>query len=118
MFIECHKYMNESNVNKPCPPPQPCCSEKDTLVLCDCENMILCTQARVSCCEAQLFCAAADRLICELNKAKNICEIKFIVEVINILLKSCAEKELSLAEIIKATHKPEDIYGCECPETT
>jgi hypothetical protein len=109
--------MNESISSKPCPPPQPGCPDKDTLIPCDCGNMILCSQARVSFCEAKLFCAAADRLICELNKAKNICEIKFVIEIINTLLKSSAEKELSLAEIIKAANMPEEI-PYECTEST
>ncbi|NMA37092.1 MAG: hypothetical protein GX942_02165 [Papillibacter sp.] len=81
-----------------------------------CENVILCSQAKVSVCEAQLFCTASERLVCELNKAKNVCEIKMIVEIINSLLKSSAEKELAFAEIIKAAHA-KDSEDCDlCPE--
>jgi len=77
---------------------------------------ILCDQANVSKCEAELFCNAVHRLNCELCKAQTLCELKQVFEMINCLLTSSAAKELSLAEIIKATNleKPKADQACNC----
>lgn len=86
--------------------------------LCDrgkCETIILCQQANVSKCESELFCNAVNRLNCELYMAQTPCELKQVFELINSLLTSSAAKELSLAEIIKASSvaKRKD-QDCDC----
>lgn len=68
-----------------------------------CGEAILCYQANVSRCEAELFCSAVEKLICELNKAKTLCELRQVFDMINSLLTSSAAKELSLAGIIKSS---------------
>ena len=80
------------------------------------EAIILYDQANVSKCEAELFCNAVDRLNCELCKAQTLCELKQVFEMINSLLTSSAAKELSLAEIIKATSiaKTKSDQECNC----
>lgn len=69
-----------------------------------CDKTVLYYQTCVSKCEAELFCRAADRLICELIKARNLCELRQVFDMMNTLLASSAAKELSLAEIVKASN--------------
>ncbi len=105
-----------NDISKPCH-TYPDCPYEYPPVLCEpdkCKENILCNQAKVSRCEAQLFCTASERLICELGKAKNSYEAKPIIEMINGLLTSSAAKELSLAEIIKAVNKPGNKCSPDC----
>lgn len=83
---------------------------------CKSEEVILCDQANVSKCEAQLFCNAVNRLNCELCKAQTLCELKQVFEMIDSLLNSSAAKELSIAEIIKASSlaKAKTDQECNC----
>jgi len=85
---------------------------------CDCHNpgkTILDYQTSVSKCEAELFCSATDRLVCELCKAQTLCELKQIFELMNGLLTSSAAKEFSLAEIIKASNISKKVdQKCDC----
>lgn len=89
-----------------------------TTPLCNCrksEADILHDQANVSKCEAEMFCNAVNRLNRELCKAQTVCELKQIFEMINSLLTSSAAKEMSIAEIIKASSiaKPKE-QDCDC----
>lgn len=80
--------------------------KEQTIPPCDshpCDKTVLHYQTCVSKCESDLFCSAADRLICELQKAQTLCELKQIFNMMNSLLTSSAAKELSLAKIIDAS---------------
>lgn len=77
-----------------------------------CDKSVLYYQTCVSKCESELFCSAVDRLICELQKARTLCELKQVFDMMNSLLTSSAAKELSLAEIIEASKKPN--HKCNC----
>ncbi|BAK97425.1 hypothetical protein OBV_02270 [Oscillibacter valericigenes Sjm18-20] len=77
-----------------------------------CDKSILYYQTCVSKCECELFCNAVDRLICELQKARTLCELKQVIDMMNSLLTSSAAKELSLAEIIEASKKTN--HECNC----
>ncbi|MEA4942071.1 hypothetical protein SDC9_119187 [bioreactor metagenome] len=80
-----------------------------------CEKSVLYYQTCVSKCESDLFCSAADRLIGELQKARTLCELKQVLDMMNSLLTSSAAKELSLAEIVKSSNankKPD--HECDC----
>lgn len=81
-----------------------------------CLDAILCYQAWMSGCEAELFCRATSRLSYELLNAKNLCDVKQLVETINGLFSASALKENALAEVIRAycfNCKPSDC-GCDC----
>ena len=69
---------------------------------CDCLNLILCYQAWMTSCEAELFCDVTSRLKYELYCAKNLCEVNQIIDSINTLFCASALKENALAEVIKA----------------
>ena len=81
-----------------------------------CDKSILSYETYVSKCEAELFCGAADRLICELHKAQTLCELRQVFDMMNSLLTSSAAKELSFAEIIKASHdiSKRSSHECSC----
>lgn len=97
-----------------CPEPK----KNETIFPCrchDCDKTVLYYQTCVSKCESELFCSAADRLICELQKARTLCELKQVFEMMSCLLTSSTAKELSLAEIVKASNinkKPN--HECDC----
>ena len=59
-----------NNINKTCH-TYPDCPYDNKPIHCDpdkSEESILCNQARVSYCEAELFCTASERLICEFKQ--------------------------------------------------
>ncbi|SFR63850.1 hypothetical protein [Anaeromicropila populeti] len=68
----------------------------------DCKTCILCSQAAVSRCEAELFCEVVEKVICELHRSKNLQELKEIIDMVTCLFVSSAEKEKALAEILQA----------------
>lgn len=117
-YYERHEGAKQTNENAAArlSPPHQACPDAGAFPRCDCEKAILCNQARVSLCEAQLFCGAVERFICELNKAKNICELKMIVESVNGFLTASAEKERALAEIIRATRISDSSPDCGSPD--
>ena len=93
-----------------CPKPK-----NDKAFPCDslpCGKSVLYYQTCVSKCESELFCSAVGRLICELQKARTLCELKQVFDMMNSLLTSSAAKELSLAEIIEASKKTN--HECNC----
>lgn len=94
--------------------------KEETASPCDChhcDKTVLYYQTCVSKCESELFCSATDRLICELHKARTLCELKQVFDMMNSLLTSSAAKESSLAEIIKVSTDKIDkkpIHDCNC----
>lgn len=74
---------------------------------CDYIKMLLCCEAWKCKCEVNLYCEATSRLTYELCTARNLCEVKEIIDSICCLFTAGAQKESSLAQLIKA-------YGIAC----
>lgn len=67
-----------------------------------CLKRLMCYQARVSKCEAKLFCEASSRLSYELYRACSPCEVKKIMGCIGSLFTTSAKKEKAMADILKS----------------
>lgn len=83
-----------------------------------CLEDILCYQAWMCGCEAKLFCNATSRLSYELYNARNLCEVKDVIDTINSLYLASASKENALAKVINAycprPYRSYDDCCCDC----
>ena len=107
------------NIINSCCPTYTEFKEKRDCMCCNpenCETTLICNQAWMSSCEAHLFCEATSRLSYELCRAKNLCDVKQIIDIINCLFSASALKENALAEVIKSYSmlKCKKCYNYDC----
>ena len=69
----------------------------------ECEDHIVCSQAKVAECEAKLFCEVAQRLGCEIRHACGLKELTRLVTLTNSFLEASAQKEKTLGDFVKHT---------------
>lgn len=74
---------------------------------CDCIKSLLCYEAWKCKCDTKLYCEATSRLTYELCMARNLCQVKEVMDSICCLFSAGALKENALANLIKA-------YGIAC----
>lgn len=69
--------------------------------VCDYIKHLIISQARKCRCEARLFCDATERLSSELQRARNLCEVNYVINNVHCLLSSSAMKDFGTAEVLK-----------------
>ncbi len=73
--------------------------ESDVCEQAECIQEIICSQACVAECEAQLFCDVTSKLRCEIKHARCLKELEKLICITNRFLEASAKKEKAIGEV-------------------